>query len=195
MTDEPLQHKSDVILAPESAAKQPTLGVDLAPAGATEGASNAPPPSTGSQPILIQQPRAVTPVPMTLRSWPVVDSLFEFLLLTAALLGVPIVVFQQLGPTSSAITAAALVWVTWRHFVPTLFELSALGVTESCLGRTRRIPWISIDRYVVGRRGVFLSSAGAPLERFRGLYLPWGKQREQLLTTLRYYLPRAEESA
>jgi hypothetical protein len=81
----------------------------------------------------------------------------------------------------------------WRQFVPTFYELSALGVTSRTLRRTRRIPWLSIDRFVVGRRGVFLSSAGAPLEILRGFYLPWGNHREEILISLRYYLPRAEE--
>jgi hypothetical protein len=161
--------KSDVILAPS-----------------TSG-------SRGSAPIALAVAKPVTPVPLSWRSWPIVDSLGEFFLLAAALLGGPIVVFQYAGVGYALFTAAALVFVAWRHFVPTQFELSALGVTQTRVGRSQRIPWISIDRYLIGRTGVYLSSAGAPLEMFRGLYLPWGKHREQILTTLRYYLPRAEE--
>ncbi len=138
-------------------------------------------------------PRPVTPVPLAWRSWPVVDSLGEFILLTTALVGAPAIVFQSAGPAYALFAFVAVLFVSWRSFVPTVFELSALGVTENRLGRTRRIPWISIDRYLIGRRGVFLSSTGAPLEMLRGLYLPWGQHRDQILTTLRYYLPRAED--
>jgi hypothetical protein len=96
------------------------------------------------------------------------------------------------SPAIAGLCGLAMGVTVWRHFVPTFFELSALGVTSRTLRRTRRIPWLSIDRYVVGRRGVFLTSAGAPLEALRGLYLPWGSHREEVLTSLRYYLPRAE---
>jgi len=97
------------------------------------------------------------------------------------------------SPATAALCGLAMAVTVWRQFVPTFFELSALGVTSRTLRRTRRVPWLSIDRYVVGRRGVFLSSAGAPLEALRGLYLPWGAHREEVLISLRYYLPRAEE--
>ena len=138
--------------------------------------------------------RQATPVPLAWRSWPVIDSPAEFVCLVGAMLGVPYVVWDATGsPIAALLCTAALATVVWRNFVPTLFEIGALGVTERFVGRTRRIPWISIDRFVVGRKGAFLSSAGAPLEVLRGFYLPWGPHREQVLTTLRYYLPRAED--
>lgn len=138
--------------------------------------------------------RSSTPVPVAWRSWPVVDSIGEFFCLGGAMLGVPYVVWDATGNfLATLLCTAALATVVWRHFVPTMFEIGALGVSERFLGRTRRIPWISIDRFVVGRKGAFLSSAGAPLEALRGFYLPWGPHREQVLATLRYYLPRAED--
>lgn len=171
--------KSDVVLAP--------------PSGRTE----APQPqhaSSGSQPVQIAT-RPATPVPPTWRSWPVVDSPAEFVLLSAAIVATVGLAFRYGGPLTAIMAGVVLVVVSWRRYVPTFYELSALGVSENCLGRKRRIPWISIDRFVLGRKGAYLSSAGAPLELLRGLYLPWGSQREQIVTTLRYYLPRAEDVA
>lgn len=177
---------TDVILAPAESASKTWSGSTAPPQPGS-------PSSSGAQVQIELAPRPVTPVPLTWRSWPVVDSLGEFALLTTALVGAPAVVLQAAGPSYAAFTFLAVVAVTWKKFVPTVFELSALGVVESCLSRTRRIPWMSIDRFIIGHRGVFLSSNGAPLETLRGLYLPWGSHREQILTTLRYYLPRAED--
>lgn len=205
MNDEPQPHRSDVVPVPEAPVAEPSPHVEPAASGVEQAAtaepnaaiSVAPSISGGSSALVGLHPsaRPMTPIPVLLKSWPVVDSLGEFLLLAAIVLGTPILVFNFLGPISSAIVAGALVVVTWKHFVPTQYELSALGINVFRLGRSRRIPWMSIDRYLVGRQGVLLSSAGAPLERFRGLYLPWGKNRDLVLTTLRYYLPRAEEAA
>jgi hypothetical protein len=170
-------HQSDVRLA------QP-LGTVEAPPTASK--------SSGSAPVEIAA-RPVTPVPVAWRSWPIVDSLADFLLLTIGIVATIGIAYRFAGPLTAIAAAIVLMVVTWRYFVPTMYELSALGVSENCVGRKRRIPWISIDRYLLGRRGAYLSSAGAPLEMLRGLYLPWGSHREQVITTLRYYLPRAED--
>ena len=149
--------------------------------------------SSGSASVEIVA-RPLTPIPVAWRSWPIVDSLADFFLLTIGIGATVGVAYRFAGPLTAIAAAVVLLIVTWRYFVPTMYELSALGVSENCVGRRRRIPWISIDRYVLGRRGAYLSSAGAPLELLRGLYLPWGSHREQVVTTLRYYLPRAEDT-
>ena len=156
--------------------------------------------STGSNPTAAMPSgstsRSATPVPIAWRVWPVIDSVWELLGLSAVLVLVPLVTWTISGRTALTVLCTFAVGaVTWRHFFPTICEVNALGVTQRLFGRTRRIPWLSIDRYVVGRKGVFLTSAGAPLELFRGLYLPWGAHREQILASLRYYLPHAEDGA
>lgn len=171
--------KSDVVLAP--------------PSGQNEALSS-PASTSGSQPVQMVA-RPTTPVPQAWRSWPVVDSPVEFIVLTAALALMIGVAFRFGGPLTAITAGVVLIVASWRRYVPTFYELSALGISENCLGRKRRIPWISIDRFVLGRKGAYLSSSGAPLELLRGLYLPWGAQREQIVATLRYYLPRAEDAA
>lgn len=170
--------KSDVVLAPPSSSK-----AEVSPPQAS---------NSGSQPVQLTA-RPATPVPTAWRSWPVVDSPSELVLLTTAIVAIVGVAYRFGGPLTAITAGVAMLVVSWRRYVPTFYELSALGVSENCLGRKRRIPWISIDRFVLGRKGAYLSSAGAPLELLRGLYLPWGGQREQIVTTLRYYLPRAED--
>lgn len=178
-------HKSDVVLA-----EQMPLPTTPPPTEAPPTASK----SSGSQPVQVAA-RPVTPVPVTWRSWPIVDSLGEFFFLTLTAGAAIGIAYRFAGPLTAVAAGIVLALVSWRYFVPTFFELSALGVSENCLGRKRRIPWISIDRYIVGRKGAYLSSTGAPLEMLRGLYLPWGPHREQIVATLRYYIPRAEDAA
>jgi hypothetical protein len=207
---------SDVVLyddpAPAAGAAQPTSprsGSSTAPTAAMPASgpgsvvpnsggrlsSGAPGNASGSTPSATAA-RTSTPVPIAWRVWPVIDSVWELLGLSAILAIVPLVVWSLSGRTSlTVVCAVATGVVVWRHFVPTICEMNALGVTQRVFRRTRRIPWLSIDRYVVGRRGVFLTSAGAPLELFRGLYLPWGAHREQILASLRYYLPNAEDAS
>ena len=139
-------------------------------------------------------PRTLTPKPVVWRSWPIVDSKLEPAVLILVVVGAVALVWRSTeSPAVAALCGLAMAVTVWRQFVPTFFELSALGVTSRTLRRTRRVPWLSIDRYVIGKRGVFLSSAGAPLEALRGLYLPWSTHRDEVLASLRYYLPRAEE--
>jgi hypothetical protein len=139
--------------------------------------------------------RAATPVPIAWRSWPVIDSVWELLGLSTVVVGVPAVVWSSSNNLPVAVACGLVAAFTvWKNYVPTTYEINALGVTSRTLGRSRRIPWISIDRFIVGRKGVFLTSSGAPLEFLRGLYIPWGRHREQILSSLRYYLPHAEDS-
>jgi len=160
--------------------------------GATAAYSG--PATTGSVPSAGSFPRTATPLPLAWRSWPVAESVWELLSLTSLIVLTPLVVWGVTGQRAATFGCAlAVLFLSARYYVPTQIELNALGVTTRVFGRSRRIPWIAIDRFVIGRRGVFLTSAGAPLEVFRGLYLPWGGHREQILGALRYYLPHAED--
>ena len=41
----------------------------------------------------------------------------------------------------------------------------------------------------IGREGLFLSLEGAPLAALRGLYVPWGVHRAEVLAQIAYYVP------
>lgn len=188
--------KSGSSTAPTAARTTGSGAAATSPSGANARGSAA----TGSNPAAAMasgsSSRSGTPVPIAWRVWPVIDSVWELLGLSTVLVLVPLVTWSLSGRTALTVLCTFAVGaVTWRHFFPTICEVNALGVTQRLFGRTKRIPWLSIDRYVVGRKGVFLTSAGAPLELFRGLYLPWGAHREQILASLRYYLPHAEDAA
>ncbi len=198
MTDE---HRSDVVLAESQsgaivppAATSPTLA-PATPGDSATAAYTGPAAGNSSGRASSGGARSLTPVPIAWQSWPVIDSVWVLLGLTAVVVAVPAVVWSTVRNLPMAVACGLVAaFSVWRQFVPTVFELNALGVTTRTLGRSRRVPWISIDRFVVGNRGALLTSSGAPLELFRGLYLPWGGHREQILSSLRYYLPHAEDA-
>ena len=70
-----------------------------------------------------------------------------------------------------------------------------MGVTQQVLGRRRRIAWQFIERCEICRAGIFLLPHDAPLAVFRGLYIPWGTHRSEVLALVQFYLPRARQES
>ncbi len=98
---------------------------------------------------------------------------------------------ESIGDRGGAGSAVA----GWRFFVPVTFELNSEGVHQWFLGRHRRIPWTEVRRHRVFRSGTLLLpyERDAPIDVLHGLFLPWGRRREESLAQLRYYLePPAE---
>jgi hypothetical protein len=146
--------------------------------------------STGSSRRLRSQ-RPDPPVPIQWRSWPIREGAFRALLVFLGLVAAWVLVRWITGQTHLASLAmAALGLSLWRFFVPVTFELNAKGVDQSLLGRHRQIPWAAIGRYEVCRSGVLLlpQADRCPIDVFRGLYLPWGGRREEVLAHVRYHL-------
>lgn len=83
-----------------------------------------------------------------------------------------------------------LVLTLWRFWLPMRFELGPQGIKQTVLSRSARIAWTSILNYEIKPRGVILHADAVltPLSPLRGLYLPWGRQREQVLAHVEYYL-------
>ena len=131
-----------------------------------------------------------SPVPIVWRSWPLGDGGRQLWLLAAVLVVVAVVVGSTMeSPRWAAISAALVAAAGWRVFVPVVFELNALGVSQHLLGRVRRVPWSAIEYARIGREGVFFSLDGGPLADLRGLYLPWEGRRNEVLALVEYYLP------
>lgn len=78
----------------------------------------------------------------------------------------------------------------WRFFVPVVFELNVDGIHQWRLGRHQLLAWKSIGHYQLHADGVLLLPFAdwAPLDAVRGLYLPWGTHREEVLAHLHYHL-------
>ena len=82
----------------------------------------------------------------------------------------------------------------WRTWLPVRYQIGGGGIVQVALGRRRRIPWTAILRYEVRPGGVLLlpDAIVTPLSPLRGLYLPWGGQREAVLASCEYYLGALE---
>jgi hypothetical protein len=131
-----------------------------------------------------------SPAPIVWRSWPLADGGRQLWLLIAALTAVAVVVgYATESATATAASVALVAVAAWRMFVPVVFELNALGISQHLLGRIRRIPWSAIEYARLGAEGVFFSLDGAPLADLRGLYVPWEGRRNEVLALVEYYLP------
>lgn len=133
----------------------------------------------------------VAPEEITLWQWPLRDrGLGAWLAMAAPLLAGLLIAwrFEQwwAGVPVGVIGYIAL----WRNWLPVQVTLNATGIQERCLGFERRINWTAIRSYEIRRHGVLLFpderlTRVAPL---RGLYLHWGRHREEVLEVVEYYL-------
>ena len=152
-------------------------------------------PST-TKPASSSSPRIrVAPEELRLEVWPLVQRPVESLvqILAAAVASVAVGWWLR-QPIVAGLAGSALAVVLWRTWLPVTFEIGVMGVTHTVLGRSRRIPWSSVRSWRVDDSGVLLSPDAelTPLSHLRGLYLPWLGQREKLLASVEYYVPRLE---
>lgn len=142
-------------------------------------------PSTASAPALRRGP----PPPVSWRSWPLEEGGASAWWLSIVAVGVIVAVGLSTGsPQRTLVACAVLSAAAWRFFVPIHFELSAQGISQEVFGRQRRIPWRAFEGGEVCREGVFLRPAGGSWTLFRGLYLPWGSRRSEVVAFVDYYL-------
>ena len=134
----------------------------------------------------------VAPEEVTLDNWPLrqqpITSLAALALATAASC---LVGWAATHWAVGAIAATALAITLWRTWLPVRYEIGGGGVTQVLFGRwRRRIPWTAIVQFQVLTDGVLLlpDAAVTPLSPLRGLYLPWGRQRDAVLANLDYYM-------
>jgi hypothetical protein len=133
----------------------------------------------------------IAPEEVTLVVWPLRQRPVESLLLVAVAAGTSCFVgWWTRQPLVGGALAAALAIVLWRTWLPVTYVLGLSGVTQTVLGRTRRIPWSAIRSFELQPDGVLLSPDRdlVPLSPLRGLYLPWLGEREKVLAHLEYYL-------
>lgn len=135
--------------------------------------------------------RGNAPAPVVWRSWPLVDGGHPGWPLVTMGVALSAAVFFTTGHVGWVlVAAAAFALATWRYFVPIVFEVDAMGVTQHAFGRQRRTPWNAIRRCEIDSRGVYLARSDLLTDTFRSLYLPTGPQHEQVVAAVRYYLPR-----
>jgi len=132
------------------------------------------------------------------RSWPLGENVVRSALVIAGLLAAALTIYLLSRQILLAVLAlGALVAALWRFFVPVEFQLSEKGVDQWYLGRRRHIPWGKIARHEICSAGVLLlpDEHRSTLSAFRGLYLPFGANREAALAFVRHYLENTESRA
>jgi hypothetical protein len=160
------------------------------------GSSSSQPMSSPVDPLELPMPPAPPP-PLQWRSWPLRENVPGAILVFGGLVGAGAGVRWVTGQTHLALLAVAvLALALWRFFMPTLYELNIGGVNQWLFGRHRRIPWREIRHYEVQSSGVLLlpRAEPCPMDAFRGLYLPWGKRRDEVLAQVRYYLDQSSKA-
>jgi hypothetical protein len=88
----------------------------------------------------------------------------------------------------------AMLLSLWRLLLPARFELDRRGVTCHFMGRRRHVAWEAVGRFEIHPHGVlFLPDAEpAALDYFRGLFVPWGQEREAMTAAVTHYLGSPE---
>ena len=133
----------------------------------------------------------VAPEEVTVRFWGLRDDPFGTWLRIVIGIGAAIAAGSFLGNEWWGWGTFAIVLLTlWRSLIPLRFEIGPQGITQNVLGRSTRIVWTSILNYRVYSSGVMLfpDAVVVPLSPLRGLYLPWGLQKERVLANIEYYL-------
>lgn len=137
--------------------------------------------------------RRAPPPPLRWRNWPIEEGGPSAWLLSIILLGATGMVGWETGSTLWALLACGLIGAAaWRYFVPVYYEVNAQGIFQEVLGRRQRIAWRTIGRAEVCRDGVLLAASPGLPGTMRGLYLPWGQHRTEVLSLVGYYLRQFE---
>ncbi len=112
-----------------------------------------------------------------------------------------IVVFLVFIALAMWLTTASWYWVgfgvavvllaTRQWFLPTFFTLDEDGVEARYWLYRRHKTWTEIKRAIPDAHGVLLSPFALPnrLDPFRGLFLRFSRNREQVMTFIRQHVP------
>jgi hypothetical protein len=133
--------------------------------------------------------RPTPPAPLWWQSWP----LREGGAAAWTLLGFIVAMALAAGLTTRSmawplVVCGILCLAAWRFFIPVVYEINGLGITEEVFGRRRRIAWRSVRTCEICRQGVFVSTTDGISASWSGLYIPWEGHREQVLALVAYYL-------
>lgn len=138
--------------------------------------------------------RRGAPPPVSWRSWPLEEGGLSAWLLSTIAVAIIVAVGLTTGSVQWALIACGVLAASaWRFFVPTHFELSAQGVFQEVLGRKRRVVWRAFDGAELCREGVYLRFAGAGFGLSRGMYIPWGSHRAEVVACVDHYLTQVRQ--
>jgi hypothetical protein len=81
------------------------------------------------------------------------------------------------------VSAIILILFLAGYFFPTHYLLDSQAVSARGLFSRKKRHWSGLKKYEVGNKGIHLSPYARPskLESLRGIYLPFGTKREEIL--------------
>ncbi|HVX14245.1 MAG TPA: hypothetical protein VHC22_23870 [Pirellulales bacterium] len=133
--------------------------------------------------------RRTAPPPLRWRSWPLEEGGSSAWLLAAALLAIAgLVGWVMSSPVWALVACSVFALSVWRYFVPVYFEINHQGIFQEVFSRRQRIAWRSIGSVEVCRSGLLLAPGDVYFAAARGLYLPWGSHRAEVLALVGYHL-------
>jgi hypothetical protein len=147
--------------------------------------------STGQAP---STSRRAPPPPLRWRSWPMEEGGRTAWTLMAAIVAMTALVGWVMGSAAWALVACALLGLAaWRYFVPVYFEINHQGIFQEVFGRRSRVAWRSIAGVEVCRDGLLLTPGDVCCAAARGLYLPWGQHRTEVLALVGYHVQQLHQ--
>ncbi len=125
------------------------------------------------------------------RVWPMLDQPVRGAAILLAIVFAGLLTQLATGRTQlGLLVSVVLMAAAWRFFLPTSFELDRKGVNQRRFGHRRRITWKAIRRHEHCEEGVLLLPHldDCPLDRLRGLFLPWGDYRRKVIEHVDFHL-------
>ncbi len=104
---------------------------------------------------------------------------------------------RMLGsPLAGLFAAGVLAAAIGDYLFPVRYELRRRTASAACLFSRHEIPWERVRSVWVSEEGVKLSPLGKPsrLEAFRGVFLRFGPEREQVIEAVKHLRARAAEA-
>lgn len=92
------------------------------------------------------------------------------------------------SPRWGLVGAALVTAAMWRFFLPVEYELNGRGIARKVRGAQRHIPWEEIESAEPSAAGVWLVLRDGLAGGRRGVFLPFGNRRAEVLAALERYL-------
>lgn len=127
--------------------------------------------------------------------WPLVDRPLVSLAVATLLIAVAYAVYAALGAWYWSLAASLTVVIAmWRYLLPITFEVTPRGLKQESFIQTASTGWADIHAVRQCSSGVLLlpGEEDTPLDALRGLFLPWGPHRTELLQLVSLYLTGEE---
>lgn len=129
--------------------------------------------------------------------WPARDRPWAAAVLLASLLVLGVLIAEGTGDRVLGVAAPVFILVSVGSFIGrTHYRLTSESIEVRTLGVSRARPWGEMRRATLDRSGIFLSpfEKRSWLEAYRGVRLPFGGSRDQVLAFVETKLPVTVEA-